>query len=360
MGDPVTPGGGGGGGPSSDDTTFRGDGGGTISSTFEETGSSGSEDDGAISPTTPGSGADRDRELLDLPGATRYGPGTGPSGTGSGTETGTGEVIPPEETASEDEVESEPPDYSDAASENKYILDGEEVQIIDILNDESFLFIDAENEDGELNAFVAPINKFYFVYGLLIDMDVSSDTPRYVFRLYENYADLELEIGVYLNTPPEQFKPSNGLFQDMTQFDNDVIIAGRFERRIDNDGTESYDQEYLMFDKTSKKLDTLAASLGHGGGLWLSPESRFLFNYRFNVTEQGAQKILTSCIDSIKDNFKIARSQNTSYDFKFCETQRPEISGEQVITTEASTTPTTTTPTGGGATTGGGSTSGGY
>ncbi len=313
--------------------------------------------------TTPEEFSDRDDEetrpgYVDLEIDPRD-PGGGTGGGGGGG-SGTGEVIPPEETASEDEVESEPPDYSDAASENKYILDGEEVQIIDILNDESFLFIDAENEDGELNAFVAPINKFYFVYGLLIDMDVSSDTPRYVFRLYENYADLELEIGVYLNTPPEQFKPSNGLFQDMTQFDNDVIIAGRFERRIDNDGTESYDQEYLMFDKTSKKQDALASVLGHGGGLWLSPESRFLFNYRFNVTEQGAQKILTSCIDSIKDNFKIARSQNTSYDFKFCETQRPEISGEQVITTEASTTPTTTTPTGGGATTGGGSTSGGY
>lgn len=238
---------------------------------------------------------------------------------------------------------------------NRFIFNGEEVTITSMLRSENFLFIDENTDaDGELSFYLGGISKFYFVYGLLVDINTSSNPPKYVFRLYENFRDLELEVGSFVNTPPEEFSASGGLFQDMSQFGNDAIIVGRFERTIKADGTEYYDEEYLIYDKTSKKFD--GATAGRGGGLWLSQPSRILFNYKFNVTQQGARKILTSCVSAIRDNFKIARTKDTQYDFKFCESQQPEISGEQVIT--ISSTPTETTTATAPATSGGGGGSG--
>ena len=308
--------------------------------------------------TTPEEFADRDDEetrpgYVDLdidPRDFGGGSGSGSGGVAGGTEedAGVGDEDPPSY--------SDPPaDYSGADIRNKYILNEQEVQIEDVLENENFLYID--EADVLTPTLLDGLSKFYFVYGLLVDIDVSDEDPKYLFRLYENFADLELEVGTFISTPPEEFSPGDGLFQDMSLFDNDIIIVGRFERRIDSVGTNIYDQEYLMYDKTAKKFD--GASSTFGGGLWLSSPSRLLFNYKFNMSELGAQSVLGSCIASIRDSFKIARSKNTEYDFKFCESQKPEISGKQVITTNA-TNPTTDTSTGGNTTSGGGSGYGGY
>ena len=226
------------------------------------------------------------------------------------------------------------PTYSGAAATNKYILNDEEVQIKEVLENERYIYIDDETLSDTASAAIGNLSKFYFIYGLLVDIDVSEPNPKYVFRLYENFTDLELEVGALLATPPEEFSLDNGLLQDMSLFSNDLIVVGRFERLIlKEDQTDYYDQEYLMYDRF-QKMNRPADSFG--SNLWLSPSSQTLFNYRFNLSRLGAASVLNSCIISIRDNFKIPRSQNTQYDFKFCESSAPKISGEQVITNETS------------------------